>query len=355
MGSTIMHILFSIHGIGRQQDDWATSVKDHLIEKASQYEHFRDTGLDKHVIFEPIRYDSVFDDLLVRWQDNFSGIMSSEAGSLIPKGKLMDLMDSMDDEEREFFWSHVAAVLIYRFFPLYRDRIRIEVIRTIAQKVKRYREEFGNITRFSFLAHSLGTAVIHDSLHLLGATEWDDEIANVMGPPHTRFQSLFMVANTSKILQSDIKVDHSIVCAVGSRGDLNKEYLDQYVNVFHKYDPITLLWQVNGVSWGANFNQINLSHFRNVNIHDFIHYLDHPDVHIPLFRTLCGFRSVKPAEQIQALEAYRNIDRQSVITELQNRLENAKSKIDENSTLMDLVKIWVKLKDMVGGDFKIPI
>jgi hypothetical protein len=125
--------------------------------------------------------------------------------------------------------------------------------------------------------------------------------------------------------------------------------------VFHKYDPITLLWQVIGVSWGANFNQINLSHFRNVNIHDFIHYLDHPDVHIPLFRTLCGFRSVKPAEQIQALEAYRNIDRQSVITELQNRLENAKSKIDENSTLMDLVKIWVKLKDMVGGDFKIPI
>jgi hypothetical protein len=351
-----MHILFLIHGMGRQMDGWAEPVTDLLQEKANQYKYFRDgTTLQDQVVFEPIRYDNVFDDLLDRWHDNFSGIMSSEAGPLIPEGKLIDLMDSMDKEEREFFWSHVADVLIYRFFPLYRDRIRIEVIRAIAQKIQHYRDQFGNNTRFSFLAHSLGTAVIHDSLHLLGATEWDDEIANVMGPPHTRFQSLFMLANTSRILQSDIDVTDSIVCPVGGHGDQNREYLDQYVNVFHKYDPITLMWQVNGKSLGSNFQQINLSHFRDVNIHDFNHYLDHPAVHIPLFRTLCGFRSVVPAEQLLAMEAYKDIDRQSVITELQNRIEGAKSNIDEDSTLMDLIKIWVKLKKMVGGDLNIPI
>lgn len=350
-----MHILFLIHGMGQQQDNWSVPVVEHLSAKANQYQYFREHSFHENVTFEPIRYDNVFDDLLDRWKDNFSGIMTSEAASAIPKGKLTDLMESMTDEERQFFWSHIADVLIYRFFPLYRDRVRIEVIQAIAQKVASYRIQFGSNTRFSFLAHSLGTAVIHDSLHLMGNTQWDDDLANVMGPPHTRFQSLFMLANTSRILESDIKVADSIVCPVGGREDQTKEYLDQYYNIFHKYDPITLLWQLNGESWGMNFSQVDLSHFRDVNIHDFTHYLDHPAVHIPLLRILCGFRSVSPAEQTHAIEAYKDIDREQVIRKAQNRLETAKSELSQDSTLVDLIKIWVKLKDMIGGDFNIPV
>lgn len=347
-----MHILFMIHGMGRQQDNWSVPVAEHLTAKAKQFKYFQDNSFHENVTFEPIRYDKVFDDLLDRWKNNFSGIMTSEAAAAIPKGKLIDLMEAMTDEERQFFWSHVADVLIYRFFPLYRDRIRIEVIRTIAQKVANYRNQFGSNTRFSFLAHSLGTAVIHDSLHLMGDTQWDDNIANVMGPPHTRFQALFMLANISRCLQSDINVMDSIVCPVGSRGDQTREYLDQYYNVFHAFDPITLLWQFNGESWGDNFKQVTLRHCHDVNFHDFKHYIDHPAVHIPLLRILCGFRAVLPLEQVQAIETYKDIDRDQLIRKAQNRLEAAKSMLDENSTLMDLIKIWVKLKDLIGKDFK---
>lgn len=345
-----MHILFLIHGMGRQPDNWSAPVAEHLTDKSNQYQHFRDTSLQEYVVFEPIRYDGVFDDLLDRWKNDFSGILNSEAAAAIPGGRLLDLMESMNDEERQFFWNHIADLLIYRFFPLYRDRVRIEVIRNIAQKVADYRNQFGRNTRFSFMAHSLGTAVIHDSLHLMGDTQWDDDVANVMGPPHTRFQSLFMLANTSRILQSDIKVTDSIVCPVGGRGDRTREYLDQYYNVFHKYDPITLFWQLNGESWGGNFRQVNLSHFRDANIHDFTHYLDHPAVHIPLLRILCGFRTILPVEQLRAIESYSDIEREQVIREVQDRFESVKSDLGEDSTLMDLVTIWVKLKDLIGGD-----
>ena len=343
-----MHILFLIHGMGRQQDNWSAPATDKLIESAGLYQHFRDNDLTESVIFVPIRYDNVYEDLLDRWKNNFSGILNSEDTGNIPGDKLLSIMTSMSQDERDFFWSHLADVLIYRFFPLYRDRVRIEVIQNIAKSVKKYRDRFGNNTRFSFLAHSLGTAVIHDSLHLLGTTAWDDEIANVMGPPHTRFQSLFMLANTSRILESDIKVDSSIVCPVGGRGDHTMEYLDQYYNVFHKYDPITLIRKINGDGLGSNFHPVNLSHFRDVNIHDFTHYLDHPAVHIPLFRILCGFRTVLPAEQVHALDVYEDIDRQSVINEIHNRVKTAQSRLEADSSVVDLIKIWVKFKDVIG-------
>lgn len=350
-----MHVLFLVHGMGQQQENWSVPVSQQLSKIAKQYQRFEDQDLDEFVMFEPIRYDNLFDDLLNRWQENFSSVMNSEASGVIPDGELTKMMESLNDDERRFFWSHVADVLIYRFFPLYRDRVRIEVIRNIAKKVSFYRNKYGNNTRFSFLAHSLGTAVIHDSLHLLGSTEWDDEIANVMGPPHTRFQSLFMLANTSRILESNVSLQDSIVCPVKSRGDHNREYLDQYINVLHEYDPVTLLWRFSGESWGANFRQINLRHFRNVNIHDFSHYLDHPGVHIALLRVLCGFRAVTPAEELNAADAYKDIDRQHVIREVKNRFEDAKSGLSDDSTLMDLIKVWVKLKDLIAEDINIRI
>lgn len=344
-----MHILFLIHGMGRQPDNWSAPVTDKLVELTGLYQHFRENNLTDDVVFVPLRYDNVFEGLLDRWKDDFSGILDSEDTGDIPRGKLLSVMENMTQEERDFFWSHVADVLIYRFFPLYRDRVRIEVIRNIAKNVKKQRNQFGNNTRFSFLAHSLGTAVIHDSLHLLGSTQWDDDIANVMGPPHTRFQSLFMLANTSRILENDIKVNDSIVCPVGRHRDQNREYLDQYYNAFHKYDPVTLIRKVDGSGWGGNFHQVNLSHFRDVNIHDFNHYLDHPAVHIPLLRILCGFRSVLPAEQVHALEGYGDIDRQQAIGEIKNRVESMESQISDDSTIADFIKVWVKLKDVIAG------
>lgn len=342
-----MHVLFLVHGMGRQQLNWADPVTDKLREISQQYNYFDENNIDDAVRFEPLRYDLLFDDLLERWQGDFTGIMESEASPLIPKGRLTEVMQSMDANERHFFWSHIADVLIYRFFPLFRDRVRMELIREIARKVTFHRNQYGNNTRFSFVAHSLGTAVLHDSLHLLGSTAWDDEIANVMGTPHTRFQALFMLANTSRILQSDIDPYNSIICPVGSKSDQTKEYLDQYRNVLHQYDPITLIRRMTPGGWGTNLSQIELRHVRNPNVHDLLHYLDHPDVHIPLLRVLCGFRAVLPAEEIQAREAYPDLDRQDIRGELERRIGESIGDLGGDEDLAELVKIWVKFKDFI--------
>lgn len=346
-----MHVLFLVHGMGRQQNNWADPVIQSLRDLSGQYAHFETNTIDEAVQFVPLRYDHIFDDLLGRWQGDFEGVMNSEALPGIPKGRLSGLMSSMNSDERHFFWSHIADVLIYRFFPLVRDRVRIEMIREIAKNVTLYRNRHGSNTKFSFVAHSLGTAVLHDSLHKLGTTEWHDEIANVMGPPHTRFQALFMLANTSRILQSDIDPYQSVVCPAGSKGDVQVEYLDQYRNVLHPYDPITLIRRLTPGSWGSNFMQIELRHVRHPNVHDFLHYLDHPGVHIPLFRILCGFKSVLPAEEIRVKETYSNLDRQQIRRELEQRVEASVQEFglsEEMQELGKLVEAWVKLKDFIS-------
>lgn len=345
-----MHVLFLVHGMGRQEVNWADPVIEKLRDLSQQYNYFKENSFTENVRFEPIRYDFIFDDLLDRWQGNFKGIMDSEASPLIPGGRLREVMQSMSSEERHFFWSHIADVLIYRFFPLVRDRVRMELIREIARKISFHRNRHGNNTRFSFVAHSLGTAVLHDSLHLLGTTAWDDDIANVMGPPHTRFQALFMLANTGRILQSDIDPYESIVCPVGSKNNQASEYLDQYRNILHKFDPITLIRRMTPAGWGTNFSQIELRHVRHPNVHDFLHYLDHPEVHIPLFRVLYGFRAVVPAEEIQARETYPDLDRREIRSELERQIGEVMGELGSGEDLAELVQIWVKLKEFIGED-----
>lgn len=349
-----MHVLFLVHGMGKQSENWAEPVIGNLKTIAAQYKRLSEDTFEKDLVFEPIRYDHVFDDLINRWRNDFSGIAESEASSLFPGSKIGELLKSMDKEERSFFWSHVADVLIYRFFPLYRDRVRIDVIHQISKKISHYRAQNPGTVRFSFLAHSLGTAVIHDSLHQLGSTKWHNEIDNVKGPPHTRFQALFMLSNTSKILESDINPDESIVCPVGSRGDKNLEYLDQYINVLHTYDPVTFIRRYKPKITGNNYRQIEVSHIRGANIHDFAHYLDHPAVHIPILRILKGFMAVLPAEEIQAKENYKDIDRKSLTDALKNRAREARAELEDHSDLAELVRIWIKLKDLIGSKIELP-
>jgi hypothetical protein len=43
-------------------------------------------------------------------------------------------------------------------------------------------------------------------------------------------------------------------------------------------------------AWGEGYSEISLKHFRDVNVHGFTHYLDHPAVTGALFRSLVPHR-----------------------------------------------------------------
>jgi len=342
-----MHVLFLVHGMGKHDQNWGSAVITKIEEVASSYRRFSNGSLGESVAFEPLRYDHIFDQVLNRWHGNFTEIADSEASAQFPQNEISNLLESMDEEERSFFWSHISDVLIYRFFPLWRDRVRMELIGEISGKVDHYRQLYGNNVKFSFLAHSLGTAVLHDSLHLLGSTEWEPGIANVKGPPHTRFQSVFKCANTGLILESGNQVYQSIVRPRGSFDDPDKEYLNQYFNINHRYDPITVWRRFSPEGWGVNYREVTLQHAREPNVHDINHFLDHPKLHIPLLRVIAGFRAVTPAEELAAVESYHDFDTSEAIAHVRERVEIAARDAGNDPGLADLVKFWITLKDLI--------
>jgi hypothetical protein len=209
-------------------------------------------------------------------------------------------MDTAGEKEKNFLWSHVADIAMYRFIPMYRERVRSHVIAAMADRIEKAFEADGSAT-CSVLAHSMGTAVAHDSLHLLGTVRWGSQ-TSPLNPSHWRFNHLFMVANTSRFLQSEdreMKKAYESIVRPGPIEDPNS-YLATYWNMRHEADPVPFPRAFDPVGW-KNYSQVLVRHYYTPNVHDLSHYLLNPRVHIPILRKLTNPKAITPEEEIAAV------------------------------------------------------
>lgn len=299
-------ILFVIHGIGAHQSDWAELPDgpiQTLAETARSYAYLRSHPLESRVAFVAVQYDEIFRDTIARWQAD-----AAELQRLDPSGGLsaaLGWLAGATETEKTFWWSHLADLALYRFSPIYRQRVRIHVIDQIARRLEQALREDGAAAA-SVLAHSMGTAVTHDALHLLGTRRWGER-ANPLNPRHWRFQHLFMVANTSRLLQTDddgmAKAYDSIV-RPGATEDPNS-YTATYFNVRHEADPVPYPGMFEPVDWPPNrYTSLVVQHYWAPNVHGLSHYLRNPRVHIPVFQKLVGPRAVAPDEARLAVDQF---------------------------------------------------
>lgn len=347
-----MHVLFIVHGMGEHNETWAESVKEKLIDCSEKYNWFSQNSLTDRVEFCPLRYDNLFDQYIDNWKEDLQVITQANVSDGFIPSDFADWIGTLDDDERNFFWTHLADVIIYRFLPFERARIQIELIRDIARKIKEYVDEYeGQNVKFSFLAHSLGTCVIHDSLHKMGTTDWDDEIDNVFGPQHRRLDSIFMLANTSRILKNDIEPMNSIVRPISSDPIRNNTFFDRYYNFYHKFDPVNLLWRFNATDWNNGYLNIELSHFRELNIHSYEHFLVHPKVHIPILKRLVYSFVITNQEKNNSIENFRDISPEEFDEDDANRIkekiEELRNQLDDEFSLTEFIKQWLKFRELI--------
>ncbi|MER3424020.1 MAG: hypothetical protein C4293_13125 [Nitrospiraceae bacterium] len=162
------HLLFLIHGIGVHEPEWGEELDGPIktLQKVSeQYAYFQKPGqaLSEKVEFIPIHYDEVFKEIISQWQQDAAAIDQWDVNGML-HGGLTWLATASD---QKVWWSHIADLAMYRFFPIYRQRVRSHVILQLAQRIEQAMNTEGSAT-CSVLAHSMGTAVAHDCLHLLG-------------------------------------------------------------------------------------------------------------------------------------------------------------------------------------------
>jgi len=296
------HRLFLIHGIGAHGANWAEQLGgpiETLKNVSQQYAFFQQTPLEDKVEFIPIHYDSIFQDATNRWQHEANFLQQNDPTGIA--GDLVGWMANAGALESNFWWTNVCDLVLYRLSPNYRQLVRSHVIDAIASRILDLMQTEHAAT-CSVLAHSMGTAVAHDSIHLLGTVKWGGA-ANPLGPRQWRFNHVFMVANTSRLLQTadqEMKRAYESIVRPGPNADPDS-YCARYWNIRHEADPVPFPRAFEPQAWGTRFANIVVRHYRDFSIHNLSHYLLNPRVHIPILRSLVATRAVTPEEEIVAV------------------------------------------------------
>ena len=288
-------LLFLIHGIGagaRAANDphWWSGVVDDLRASARPYKHDADLVLSApkagQVLVVPLTYHQIFDDVRSKWAQQ----SPNEAGWLPLLQQLvahdpaaLAKLPGWAQSAGSFFWTHVLDVLLYRFVGDFTIQIRELVATQIAEEWSRADLANGATTPVHFLAHSLGTAVLHDSLGVLGQDP-------AFGPGTHTIASIVTLANVSWVLEQPglpayASIDRPINAPPQPGGMTAAAF-----SFRHELDPVAEVLKTfrgDEHGWPADSYRDEVAiDVKDWNVHAYTHYLDNPITHLRLFERL---------------------------------------------------------------------
>lgn len=340
-------ILFVVHGMGQHKTGWEKEVKDTLTAAKANYPFLADTSLASMVKIVPLTYDEEFDKLRKLWKEDAGKVVNfmkkkADAGdkfqsllSPFEADKLLELQVGI--EEDSFFNTHVLDVLLYRFTSI-GEKVRVKVAKKIVKTLLDQSEE---VPSWSIMAHSLGTAVTHDTLHALYAHKvWrEGKVNKLFKPGQYTAHAIIMLANVSRVLQSRVKAYKSRV-KPGKKG-----VCDYFINAHHVLDPFARIKQfepgdewLQGQNVGDLYNPISTNVINQPNVHAYTHYLENPRVHVPIFRLFNGEDSIEPDEFKSAYDKFFEASSNDAFQDLRSRLKNLN--IGEPQSFQAVLTAW---------------
>ena len=301
-------VLFVVHGMGEHPAGWQSEVVDTLNEACAddRAEIEAATGAplafaeddDAGVRVVPVAYDDLFEsywDRHAATADDLEALADEQPSELPgarPWGELWDWLAAANDGDDEFLRTHVADVLLFRFFPTIRQHVVDLFAERIATTVAELPGGLSGNT-IGFLAHSLGTAVTQATLERLAEQPvkvdgHDSEVFVLKGAP--LFDAFFALANVSRVLEID-DVYTGPVAPPGRAGG-QPGYVGQYHTFRHELDPVPMVRRFAPVGWPTKryFEPPPLAHVLHPNVHGYGHYLHHPAVHLHIVNGMYGGR-----------------------------------------------------------------
>jgi len=284
--------LILVHGMGTPTDAmfdrWRGTLKT-LYERYSNGERFEDR-------FDcvPVEYDSVFQARRGQWTELVDSMRQSGVLHGLPT---QEELESITGDN--FFTTHVLDVLLYRFVEPIAENVRAHMVARLTEVMR----NADDVSKVAVIAHSLGTAVVHDSVNAFYAT---------ISPRTFRFRLLGMIANVSRTLETRWDVyDPKVRPGIDGSDSYAADY---FLTASHAWDPFVALrrfdphdaWPDADTRRANRASILRPTLLHGWNMHAFEHYLEDPMVHVPLFRALRYQTFVTQAEEEAALFAYRN-------------------------------------------------
>jgi len=305
-------LLIVVHGMGSNPPGWSDSIVQKLDSVASRYSAFS-TGapFSKQCTIREVRYDGVFERHIEDMGAKAAEFKKFQDEHHVPLPKLMEWLTgpTLPSQQQSFFWSTLMDAILYRAFAVVRDEVRAV---TMAQIVSHCTANMrSGAVQASILAHSLGTAVVHDTLQLLATKPQlgNDSFTAAAG---WHFESLFMLADVCRLGPPKLidlpDADAGYLVrprSAGTPGDLASFYCNSLYSFRHEFDPFVRWAPFLPKNWGDDFdNPTPLKPVCQANVHGFDHYLDNPVVHVPIINDVLGFSAISTKEALEAVAHY---------------------------------------------------
>jgi len=340
------HLVFLVHGMGVEDAHWSDQVQQTLKNQYATYPGLKFVPFDQRFQFVPLIYDNEFEALRKQWRDSTAALGTALAGLGLdaPLVATLDKLASSTNKDT-FINTHIVDVLLYRFAGLTTESVRTAVIAPILAELQKL--DNTQPMRWSIIAHSLGTSVIHDALHELYSQPPAKPGANLALV--TRPTLVAMIANVSRVLETDVDVYLSRV-RPGNPDD-PQAVCKYYLNARHVWDPIpqpkcfrpAAQWPSLGVRalQPHRYLNVEISEIEQVNVHDFNHYLRNPLVHVPIFNCLVDGEAVDAA----TLDlAHKQFAAHTPLDNFGNFVNQLKPmQLGEEDAWKDILSSWQKL------------
>jgi hypothetical protein len=259
--------------------------------------------IQEHVEIVEFNYNEFFDKLRKEMQKNAemtSRLQAVEAlaGGSFAEGLVGKLLAWEEDFGKDkFFYTHWLDVIFYTTFI--GGKVRVDLAKKLNDLVGKHGNENVHI-----VAHSLGTALLYDTLNLMYRPEHDpqDEIPD-LSPENDRLKSIWMVANVSRLVNAVARLGDPLspttTVKPGDGGCTTHFY-----NIRHKLDPFTYPAQfdpdndgdwISTTDYTIRYRSIETKLVTDPNTHSFGQYIEDPLVSSRLLKTLLR-KKYKPSE-----------------------------------------------------------
>ena len=305
-------LLYVIHGMGAgaqpaNASSWWTGLLGGLRKSAKTYAHDGDLVLKApkagQILVVPLTYHDFFDDIRARWTQqtpNDLGWLPLAEALVQADPQTLAQLPGWVNTAGKFFWSHVLDVLLYRYVNEFRAPIRDRVATGIADAWHKADLDNGAPTPVHFVAHSLGTSVLHDSICFLAQDPG-------FSPGTHLISTLITCANVSSILATNFpaydSADRPVDASPPPEGMTAAHF-----SFRHELDPIAAVKAFRGDlhGWPASgYRDAVTIDVKDWNVHGSTHYLDNPVAHLRLFERLWPNEDWA-ARRDPAIDAYKD-------------------------------------------------
>jgi hypothetical protein len=306
------HIVFLLHGVGKQQKDWADEpikiIKDHSDKTIAKFALQTQYDVEFHDLFYSDLLDKNIEQMLAGG-DSLFGVNKFLKQGFEERNNPNYVAKTNSEKVAAGLRDFGLDVLCYTLNPNFMTLILNDIATQLVSKIS-----LNSGAKFSLVTHSLGTKVGFDLLHQLYLKEYSVTPAGLPMAGSPAFLSYYHLASVAEVIGlfdfASYTPNNSHVKVINryrnpeQLGVISKSY-----RIFNnQFDPVALIGMANKIDANVYSEYKWLNYIDQVWMHDLTCYLNNPSVHLSMIEDFYGVQ-IPDLERQHIIDTYDKSDK----------------------------------------------